>query len=370
MTKVIKKIIAMTSLILVIATNTLYAFAADDPFEGWNDDNKSNAWDVFCNTDWEELQDSLIMDTNLNNITAKITVNPAIENCRTEIEEYLLATKIKTKYGKSYYTDLMLVIFDTIGSTGGGLSGDIFNVKKYIDPSLKNINRKESTQIMFKHLIKCMNQNGADLFKNDELLHSAVQGIMLTEKYTKKYPKYSLNNSKSYYEENKNYFTTKKINPILDFADQALAKYHTVNVGGGNDTIVATAMSQVGNGDSIYNQWIGLPIGTPWCSTFVSWCAAKSGLESAIIKTASCQEGVNWFKNNNRWAGRNHNPTPGQIIYFDWQDGGSIYDHVGIVRKVENGTVYTVEGNFDNRVGCGTYSVGSKTILGYGLPMY
>ena len=39
------------------------------------------------------------------------------------------------------------------------------------------------------------------------------------------------------------------------------------------------------------------------------------------------------------------------IIFFDWdnkygagpQDGGS--DHVGIVVKVENGVVYTVEGN-------------------------
>ena len=42
-------------------------------------------------------------------------------------------------------------------------------------------------------------------------------------------------------------------------------------------------------------------------------------------------------------------PSPGMIVFFDWdnkgnsglQDGQS--DHVGIVQKVENGVVYTIE---------------------------
>lgn len=42
--------------------------------------------------------------------------------------------------------------------------------------------------------------------------------------------------------------------------------------------------------------------------------------------------------------------TPGMIIFFDWEDeedGGldGLPDHVGIVEKVENGRVYTIEGN-------------------------
>ena len=32
------------------------------------------------------------------------------------------------------------------------------------------------------------------------------------------------------------------------------------------------------------------------------------------------------------------------IIFFDWEGDGTT-DHVGIVEKCENGTVYTVEGN-------------------------
>ena len=53
-----------------------------------------------------------------------------------------------------------------------------------------------------------------------------------------------------------------------------------------------------------------------------------------------------------QWADNSIEPTPGMIIFFDWdspngssgpQDGQS--DHVGIVEKCENGIVYTIEGN-------------------------
>ena len=34
----------------------------------------------------------------------------------------------------------------------------------------------------------------------------------------------------------------------------------------------------------------------------------------------------------------------GMIIFFDWESDGES-EHVGIVEKVENGIVYTIEGN-------------------------
>ena len=70
-------------------------------------------------------------------------------------------------------------------------------------------------------------------------------------------------------------------------------------------------------------------------------------------------------------------PNPGDIIFFDWdspngssgpQDG--LADHVGIVEKVENGIVYTVEGNTSDSCRERQYSVGYYEILGYGLPSY
>ena len=41
---------------------------------------------------------------------------------------------------------------------------------------------------------------------------------------------------------------------------------------------------------------------------------------------------------------------PGDLILFDWNHRGQGDDHVGIVTKVENGKVYTIEGNTNNSV--------------------
>lgn len=62
----------------------------------------------------------------------------------------------------------------------------------------------------------------------------------------------------------------------------------------------------------------------------------------------------------------------GDIIFFDWADSNDGQaDHVGIVEKVENGNVYTIEGNTKGDV-CkqNQYNVGSSVILGYGTPAY
>lgn len=55
---------------------------------------------------------------------------------------------------------------------------------------------------------------------------------------------------------------------------------------------------------------------------------------------------------------------------FDWENDGSA-DHVGIVEKVENNTVHTVEGN-SNGDTCRQkeYSINSDVIFGYGTPAY
>lgn len=62
----------------------------------------------------------------------------------------------------------------------------------------------------------------------------------------------------------------------------------------------------------------------------------------------------------------------GDIIFFDWADSNDGQaDHVGIVEKVENDKVYTIEGN-SNGDTCRQkeYDINSSVILGYGTPMY
>lgn len=54
-----------------------------------------------------------------------------------------------------------------------------------------------------------------------------------------------------------------------------------------------------------------------------------------------------WFQERGLWQDNSYEPRPGDIIFFDWDDGGQdgSSDHVGIVEKVENGRIYTIEGN-------------------------
>ena len=141
---------------------------------------------------------------------------------------------------------------------------------------------------------------------------------------------------------------------------------------GGNQAIVEVALTQLGDdGGQPYWSWYGFGGRVEWCACFASWCADQCGyLESGIIpKFSLCSDGVNWFKGKGQWKDKNYEPQAGDLIFFDWGSDGSI-DHVGIVEKCENGTVYTVEGNSGDACKQQSYPVGSGSIYGYGCPAY
>ena len=141
---------------------------------------------------------------------------------------------------------------------------------------------------------------------------------------------------------------------------------------GGNQAIVEVALTQLGNqGGQPYWSWYGFNSRVEWCACFVSWCADQCGyIESGLVpKFAGCVDGANWFKSNGKWQDRTYEPKVGDIIFFDWE-GDGITDHVGIVEKCENGTVYTVEGNSGDACKQRQYAVGSSNIYGYGIPAY
>lgn len=149
---------------------------------------------------------------------------------------------------------------------------------------------------------------------------------------------------------------------------------------GEDDRIVAVALSQLGNvGGMSYWSWYGFGSRVEWCACFVSWCANECGyIDNGVIpKFAGCVNGVEWFKDRGQWADGSFEPAPGMIIFFDWDspDGSSgpqdgLSDHVGIVEKVENGRVYTVEGNSGDSCRQNSYPLGHYEILGYGIPAY
>ena len=95
-----------------------------------------------------------------------------------------------------------------------------------------------------------------------------------------------------------------------------------------------------------YWSWYGFNSRVEWCACFVSWCANECGyIDAGVIpKFAGC--------------------TGGSGPQDD------VPDHVGIVERVENGVVYTVEGNSGDSCRQRSYSVGHYEIWGYGCPIY
>ena len=148
---------------------------------------------------------------------------------------------------------------------------------------------------------------------------------------------------------------------------------------GSSGEIVAVALSQVGNvGGQPYWSWYGFNSRVEWCACFVSWCANECGyIDAGVIpKFAGCTGGSNWFKSRGQWQDGSYEPRPGDLIFFDWDNKGSsgpqddVPDHVGIVERVENGVVYTVEGNSSDSCRQRSYNVGHYEIWGYGCPVY
>jgi hypothetical protein len=140
----------------------------------------------------------------------------------------------------------------------------------------------------------------------------------------------------------------------------------------GNGQIVTIAKSQLGNeGGEKFWLWWGFTERQEWCACFVSWCSDQAGLiqKGIMPKFALCTAGVDWFQEKGKWQSGGSVPTPGSIIFFDWDHDGSS-DHVGIVESCDGTTVHTIEGNSGDAVRQNSYTVNSQSILGYGLVAY
>ena len=139
--------------------------------------------------------------------------------------------------------------------------------------------------------------------------------------------------------------------------------------------IVDVARSQLGNiGGQPYWSWYGFSSRVEWCACFVSWCANECGYISTgvVPKFAGCQSGVDWFSERGQWKDRNYTPNPGDIVFFDWKSNGltGTADHVGIVEKVVDNVIYTIEGNSGDKCAERSYSIGYDELLGFGVPQY
>lgn len=122
----------------------------------------------------------------------------------------------------------------------------------------------------------------------------------------------------------------------------------------------------------------------PWCATFVSAVgmavAAKyrlaCGVRGLIPASPACDPMIEDYTRMGRWVeDDSYLPTPGDVIFYDWQDSGAgdnhgSTDHVGIVTSVDGNTITVIEGNKSDSVCYRTIQCNGRYIRGYGLPDY
>lgn len=153
----------------------------------------------------------------------------------------------------------------------------------------------------------------------------------------------------------------------------------TANAGSKNYTKYARDLDKLG----FYN---GKKNGVAWCDIFVDWCFVQAyGLENAQKLTfqkigksnsgAGCKYSRNYYKNNGRLFDK---PAPGDQIFFYGSNLSDI-SHTGLVAKVDNTYVHTVEGNTSSESGVVAnggcvrekkYKLNFNRIAGYGRPDY
>ena len=129
-----------------------------------------------------------------------------------------------------------------------------------------------------------------------------------------------------------------------------------------------------------YGKWIGAN-GDYWCASFLSWIFYKAyGTETGKkllcgAYSAACETIRQNFKKHGQYKA---SPQSGDVIFFKGSRHAGA-NHIGIVRKVADGKVYTIEGNtsgasgvIDNGGGVArkSYAISNAKILGYGRPDY
>lgn len=117
--------------------------------------------------------------------------------------------------------------------------------------------------------------------------------------------------------------------------------------------------------------------GFDWCDQFVDWCfyqlcgRNKDKAEYIECQTGNYGAGCGFSLKYYKSAGRfDKNPKVGDQIFFKYSDDNSTADHTGIVVRVTDSLIETVEGNSGNEVKRKAYQRTDKTIVGYGHPRY
>lgn len=130
----------------------------------------------------------------------------------------------------------------------------------------------------------------------------------------------------------------------------------------------------------LYNSYKPHPRGyamTPtdsWCAAYVSAIAILSEFEDIMPIECSCyyykciaqDMGISISADN----ALDLNLDKGDIVLYNWHNGGALQDHIGIIESINGGILKVIEGNKDNAVGYREISMYDNRIDSYVTPLF
>ncbi|AGY39023.1 hypothetical protein N597_08645 [Streptococcus ilei] len=186
----------------------------------------------------------------------------------------------------------------------------------------------------------------------------------------------------------------------FDLGQTALSPRETVDqaaytprvTNGQRDRVLRAAANLVGvrSGSAAHHQLVKdynsinpLPVGyavknsDDWCDVFVTTVFQREGLSHLIGRECGVERHIQIFKRLGIWNEDGAStPKAGDIITFNWdqysQPNDGFADHIGIVERVENGLIHTIEGNSGvvGTVKRNVYRIGHGNIRGFATPRY
>jgi hypothetical protein len=117
----------------------------------------------------------------------------------------------------------------------------------------------------------------------------------------------------------------------------------------------------------------GIGEGNSWCASFVSWCFLQAAGGDRMSMAFACTPGARTllaeFKQQNRTpaSGSGYVPVPGDIVVWWRVSLAGWQGHTGLVHSVQDGMLYTIEGNRSPRVQGFSYVLSRMDkLLGFG----
>ena len=110
------------------------------------------------------------------------------------------------------------------------------------------------------------------------------------------------------------------------------------------------------------------PATTPWCAAFAMNLLDEHKLldMDGLTNRNYCPTIESWARGKGIYGTPDkYKPKSGDAILFDWDGKGGTPDHIGLVEKIKNGKVYTIEGNSSDSVKRNVYSLNDPRIDGY-----